>query len=207
MTVLDDIQSQQDHRGIGIEQVGVSGLRYPITVFDPEQGKQHTIATISLSIGLSPEQKGGHLSRFIEILDAHAGELSYERVPIILGVLRERLESTSARIETSFLYFLRRFAPVTGASALVDYPCGLSASIHGSEVRMSLNVRVPVTSVCPCSKAISDYGAHNQRGYITIDAAPAMNVSDDADRIWMNDLIAIAESSASSPIYPLLKRD
>jgi GTP cyclohydrolase FolE2 len=124
----------------------------------------------------------------------------------LLRSLQERLESPTARLQASFPYFVRRHAPISGASALIDYSCGFAASIRGDRFHLLLSARVPVTSVCPCSKAISDYGAHNQRGYLTIDAVPAMDEDGQVASIWMEDLIDTAEASASSPVFPLLKR-
>ncbi|MGH9089776.1 MAG: GTP cyclohydrolase FolE2 [Acidimicrobiales bacterium] len=201
---LPDVQSEPDIRGIGIDEVGISGLRYPVSVFHAEQGKQDTVANISLSVSLPPEQKGSHLSRFVEVLDAHAGELTPHSIPAVLQHLRDRLDARSARLVMRFPYFLRRSAPVSGASALVDYTCGINASINDDGVEFAISASVPVTSVCPCSKAISNYGAHNQRGIVTIHAVPSW--SDDADSVWLEDLIETAEASGSSPVYPLLKR-
>lgn len=202
---LPDVQSEPDVRGIGIDEVGISGLRYPVSVFHAEHGKQDTVASISLSVSLPPEQKGSHLSRFVEVLDEHARELTPQSIPAVLQHLRVRLDARSARLVMRFPYFLRRFAPVSGASGLVDYACGVNASIHDDVVEFAISAGVPVTSVCPCSKAISDYGAHNQRGTVTIDAVPIW--SDDTDSVWLEDLIEAAEASGSSPVYPLLKRD
>lgn len=202
---LSDVQSEPDVRGIGIDEVGVSGLRYPVSVFHAEHGKQDTVANISLSVPVPPPQKGSHLSRFVEVLDGHAGELTPQSIPAVLRHLRDRLNAPSARLVMRFPYFLRRSAPVSGASGLVDYACGIDASIHDDVVEFSISAGVPVTSVCPCSKAISDYGAHNQRGTVTIHAVP--NWSDDADPVWLEDLIEAAEASGSSPVYPLLKRE
>jgi GTP cyclohydrolase IB len=202
---LPDVQSEPDVRGIGIDEVGISGLRYPVTVFQAEQGKQSTVASISLAVSLPPEQKGSHLSRFVEVLDEHAGELTPHSIPAMLQRLRDRLDARSATLVMEFPYFLRRAAPVSGASALIEYACGINASIHNDVVEFAISAGVPVTSVCPCSKAISDYGAHNQRGTVTIHAVPSW--SDDADSVWLEDLIEAAEASGSSPVYPLLKRE
>jgi len=202
---LPDVQSEPDSRGIGIDAVGISGLRYPVSVFHAEQGKQDTVASITLSVSLPPEQKGSHLSRFVEVLDGHAGELTPQSIPAVLEHLRRRLDAPSAALVVQFPYFLRRRAPVSGASALVDYACGINASISDGGVEFAISAGVPVTSVCPCSKAISDYGAHNQRGTVTIQAVPAW--SDNGTHVWLEDLIEAAEASASSPVFPLLKRD
>jgi GTP cyclohydrolase IB len=204
--ILEDIQSQVDPRGIGIDHVGISGLQYPISIFDAEHGKQDTVGTVALSVSLPPEQKGSHLSRFLEVLDAHAGSITPESIPLILQEIQDRLASTDARLQVSFPYFMRRHAPVSGASALIEYLCGFVATAKGPDLSLQITARVPVTSVCPCSKAISDYGAHNQRGYITIEATPTVDDDGELTNVWFEDLIEVAERSASSPVYPLLKR-
>jgi GTP cyclohydrolase FolE2 len=203
---LPDVQSQADDRGIHLDEVGVSGIRYPLAVYDVERGKQDTVATITLSVALAADQKGSHLSRFVEVLDAHAGEISPSSLPLVLRVLQQRLGSTVARLHLEFPYFLRRHAPVSGANALVDYLCTITAALEHDQFTLQLTVRVPVTSVCPCSKAISDYGAHNQRGYLTIVAHPRADTDGDISPVWLEELIEAAEESASSPVYPLLKR-
>jgi GTP cyclohydrolase FolE2 len=203
---LPDIQSEPDLRGIALDEVGVSGVRYPVSVFDGEHGKQDTIATVALSVSLPPEQKGSHLSRFVEILDEHAGELTPQTILVVLRSIQQRLESRVARLHVAFPYFMRRYAPVSQASALVDYQCAITAALVGDMFTLQLVARVPVTSVCPCSKAISDYGAHNQRGYVTIKVSPAIDEHGQPAPVWLEELIEVAEASASSPIYPLLKR-
>ena len=204
--MLPDLQSDADVRGIGINEVGISGVRYPISVYDAQHGKQDTVATVSLSVALAAEQRGSHLSRFIEVLDAHAVELTPTTIPVVLRALQKRLDSRTARLRVAFPYFVRRYAPVSRASALVDYQCAITAALVGDDLTLALTTRVPVTSVCPCSKAISDYGAHNQRGYLTIEAYPTVDEDGQVATIWLEDLIETAEASASSPIFPLLKR-
>jgi GTP cyclohydrolase FolE2 len=203
---LADVQSQRDTRGIALDDVGINELRYPVLVFDPEHGNQATVANVALSVPLPAEQRGSHLSRFVEVLDAHAGELTPGTIPGVLRSLQERLGSSAARMRVTFPYFLRRHAPVSGASALTAYRCGFTGSIRGSDARVVITATVPVTSVCPCSKAISDYGAHNQRGHLTIDAVPTPVGSGGVATIWFDELIAVAEASASSPVFPVLKR-
>lgn len=202
---LPDVQNEPDHRGIAIDQVGVNGIRYPISVYDVERGKQETVATVSLSVALPAERKGSHLSRFVECLETHGTEFSPETIAGALRALRVRLDSPAARIEIQFPYFLRRHAPVSKASGLVDYDCAIHAALSPQQFELRLRARVPVTSVCPCSKAISDYGAHNQRGYLTIDAKPLTDDSHQPD-LWFADLIEVGEAAGSSPIFPLLKR-
>jgi GTP cyclohydrolase I len=204
--ILDDVQNEPDDRGVALDEVGVTGLRHPISVWDRERSKQDTIAEISMSVALPAHLRGTHLSRFVEILGDHAGELTQATLPAVLAELRRRLDSPAAQIRFAFPYFLPRRAPVSGATALMDYACAFTASSDGEVVEFSLSVCVPVTTVCPCSKAISDYGAHNQRGHLTIDVTPHRGDDGEFVLMWIEDLIDVAEASASSPVYPLLKR-
>ena len=203
--IVQDVQSYADTRGIPLDQVGVTQLRYPIVVLDREQEVQSTVADLSISVSLPHHFKGTHMSRFVEVLNEHRGEITMRTLPAILHELKERLDAESARIEVAFPYFLERQAPVTGARSLMDYECCFVGQSNGDSGDFVLTVRVPVTSLCPCSKEISDYGAHNQRGVITIDVRSA--VEDDGPAlIWIEELIEIAERSASAPVYALLKR-
>ena len=165
--MLEDVQNRRDDRHLPIDEVGITGIRYPVAVLDRERGKQDTIADVRMSVDLSPYVKGTHLSRFVEILDESAAEVTPTTVTIILDALRCRLSADRARVEFRFPYFLRRVAPATGASALMDYPCWLIGEQDATGTAVLVGAHVPVTSVCPCSKAISDYGAHNQRTNIT----------------------------------------
>jgi GTP cyclohydrolase I len=203
--MLADVQASHDDRNLHVDEVGITGIRYPAAVADREHGKQDTVAEVSMSVDLSAEVKGAHLSRFVEVLHETAGEITPQAIPTILEAMRARLGASAARIEVSFPFFLRRSAPVTGASALMDYQCWLAGELNGQRAQVMLGVCVPVTSVCPCSKAISDYGAHNQRATITIrarlrdqDALPA--------ELSVEELIEAAEAAASCPVFPLLKR-
>jgi GTP cyclohydrolase I len=159
-----------------------------------------------MSVNLPHEFKGTHMSRFIEVLNEHRGEITMRTVPAILRDLRKKLDAESAHIHLVFPYFLERRAPVSGASALMDYECSFDAAVNGGTDKFVFGVRVPVTSLCPCSKAISDYGAHNQRGYITIDVQTIRDPENNFALVWFEELIDIAEQSASAPVYPLLKR-
>jgi GTP cyclohydrolase IB len=184
----------------------VSDLRYPIVVLDREQGRQETVAHLSLSVSLPHHFKGTHMSRFIEVLNEHRGEVTMRTLPGILRELKQRLDAETAHVEVRFPYFLERSAPATGAKGLMDYECGFAGTSNGETDDFVLSVRVPVTSLCPCSKAISDYGAHNQRGYVTIDVRSVVIKAGQPAIIWIEELVAIAELSASAPVYPLLKR-
>jgi GTP cyclohydrolase I len=203
---MHDIQNQNDERRIPIDQVGVSNLRYPIIVLDQEHGKQHTVADLTLSVNLPHHFKGTHMSRFIEVLNEHRGEITMRTVPTILQKIKERLEAESAHMDVKFPYFLERIAPQSEARGLVDYECFFKGTSKKDQDDFILGVRVPVTTLCPCSKAISDYGAHNQRGYITIEVRTTASNNDEPTIIWIEELIEIAEASASAPVYALLKR-
>lgn len=203
---LHDVQSDLDDRNIPIDQVGVTGLRLPITVLDRARGRQETVARCTLSVDLPHHFKGTHMSRFIEILNRHRGEVTMHTIPRLLSDLRHRLEAESAQVELEFPYFLQKAAPASGATALMDYSCFFKGEQRGSEDDFVLGVTVPVTSVCPCSKSISDYGAHNQRSTIQIRVRTRRDGKGVPEMLWIEELIEIAESSASAPVYPLLKR-
>jgi GTP cyclohydrolase I len=202
--MFEDVQGRIDDRQLSIDEVGITGICYPVAVLERESGKQDTVAQVSMSVDLRSDVKGAHLSRFVEVLHDCAGEISPDSIPLILGALRERLGSRTASIEISFPYFLRRHAPVTGSAAYMDYQCRISGSL-AEDLEVVVAVVVPVTSVCPCSKAISDYGAHNQRSHITIEACTRNDASTPAP-LWVEELINVAEAAASSPVFPLLKR-
>ena len=203
--MLADVQASRDGRNLALDEVGIAGIRYPVAVADREHGKQDTVAEVSMSVDLPAGVKGAHLSRFVEILHETAGEITLQAVPAILEATRARLGAGRARLKVTFPLFLRRTAPVTGAAALMDYQCWLEGQADDTGPRVTLGVRVPVTSVCPCSKAISDYGAHNQRSAITIQVRPRDEDGLPAG-IWAEELIEAAEAAASSPVFPLLKR-
>jgi GTP cyclohydrolase I len=203
---LPDIQSTPDGRQIAIDQVGVCDLTYPIVVLDRENQKQQCAARLSLSVSLPHHFKGTHMSRFLEVLAEHQGEFTMHTVPAILHDLKQRLDAESAQIEVEFPYFLQRTAPVSGLSAPMDYNCTFIGESNGNSDDFVLKVRVPVSTLCPCSKEISDYGAHNQRGYVTISVRTNKKLDGTWDFVWIEELIEVAEKSASAPIYPLLKR-
>jgi len=203
---MPDVQGRSDARRIPIDQVGVSELRHPIVVLDPQQGEQRTIAQLRMSVRLPHQFKGTHMSRFVEVLNEHHGEVTMRTLPAILGRLKERLEAEVARIEARFPYFLLSTAPFSGAQALMDYECAFVGQLNGHSADFVLEVRVPVASLCPCSKEISDYGAHNQRGYVTMEVRSVRDATGLPALIWIEELVDIAERSGSAPVYPLLKR-
>lgn len=201
-----DVQSQTDDRQMPIDKVGVCDLRYPIVVLDRKNVQQSTTAKISMSVNLPHEFKGTHMSRFIEVLNAHRGEVTMRTLPVLLTELKSKLDAKSAHMEVVFPYFLERTAPVSSSMALMDYQCKFTGEIDGGKEDFVLSVCVPVTSLCPCSKAISDYGAHNQRGHVTVEVRTRETTEGVPTLLWIEELIEVAETSASAPVYPLLKR-
>ena len=204
---LEDVHQRQDHRPLRVDEVGISGIRYPVVVWDPHQGKQETVAEVSMAVDLAPELKGAHLSRFVEVLHDQAGgdALTPRSVTALAATLRSRLRASTARVEFRFPYFIRRPAPISGGTALMDYGCVVVGKSRDDLLSWELAVRVPVTTVCPCSKAISDYGAHNQRGYVTLAVHPRAETEHNTD-LWVEELVDVAEASASAPVRPLVKR-
>jgi GTP cyclohydrolase I len=203
---MEDVQSRRDERRIPIDQVGVTDLRYPIVVLDRDQETQQTVARLTMSVNLPHHFKGTHMSRFIEVLNRHRGEVTVRTLPEMLRELKKRLHAEKAQVIVEFPYFLERAAPVSGARSLMEYECSFQAEINGGEEDFVLSVRVPVTSLCPCSKEISDYGAHNQRGHVTIEVRTVRSPDREPAFVWIEELVEAAELSASSPVYPLLKR-
>lgn len=201
-----DVQSLKDHRGIALDRVGVTGLRYPIIVWDQAHQRQGTVASITMSVNLPHHFKGTHMSRFVEVLNQHHGEITMNTLPTLLKDMRTKLDAESARVELAFPYFLERKAPQSHAKALMDFDCCFVGEMKGEEVDFVLGVKVPVTSLCPCSKEISDYGAHNQRGIISIEVRSTLDEKGQPQIVWIEELVAMAEASASAPVYPLLKR-
>lgn len=196
---LADCQNQHDNRHLKIDKVGVRDLRYPIEVLDKACVKQHTIAKFNLTVDLPHNFKGTHMSRFVEVLNAHGRLVHIESLPAILRGLQQKLHAQAAHITMEFPYFIEKTAPVTGAKGLVDYVARFDAEAFGTDLSYTVTVIVPVTTLCPCSKSISAYGAHNQRGYVTLSIRSGKT-------IWIEDLITLIEASASSEIFSLLKR-
>ncbi len=198
---LTDRQGERDDRNLAIDRVGVKDLRYPIEVRDRKFRSQHTIGTFSLTVDLPKEFKGTHMSRFLEILNAHGRLIHAENIADILKELQKRLHARAAHITMEFPYFVEKEAPATGAKGQVDYVARFETTARDAEIDFVLTVIVPVTTLCPCSKAISVHGAHNQRGYVTL----AVRFPGGAT-VWIEELIELIEASASSQIYSLLKR-
>ncbi len=197
---MKDIQKQQDDRNITVDEVGVSGIRYPINVKDRLHGLQKTVSDITMSVELLPEFKGTHMSRFLEILNEVRGEITMANIPLILNEMREKLESPKSFMEMKFPYFIEKESPVSKAKSMFSIDVmfsGYSSEKYGNS--FILGLKVPVTTLCPCSKEISEYGAHNQRSYVTL------FISSETF-LWLEELVKIIEESSSSAIYPLLKR-
>jgi GTP cyclohydrolase IB len=203
---MDDVQNYVDERGIPLDQVGVTDLQYPIVVLDRKREKQHTVARFTMSVNLPHQFKGTHMSRFVEVLNVHHGEFTVRTLPAMLSELKQRLNAEAARVEVDFPYFVEKAAPKSEAKALMDYQCSFVGELNGGEIDFLVRVDVPVTSLCPCSKSISDYGAHNQRGVISVTVRSERGGDGVPQFIWIEELIDIAERSASAPVYPLLKR-
>jgi len=195
---LFDVQSSADHRGVAIDRVGVKQLKYPVTIERQDGSLANSVATINMYVSLPHQVRGTHMSRFLETLKAQAGPLSPPRILAILTEMRERLTADDAYLEVDFDYFIEKPAPVTGATAPMVYQAMVRA-FSGAGDDLKLGVRVPATSLCPCSKAISRYGAHNQRCEIE-----AWVRSDGA--VWFDDLIGFCEQAASAPLFSVLKR-
>jgi len=198
-SALHDKQSERDHRNLRIDKVGVRGLRFPIQVRDKAKVHQNTVATIGMYVDLPKEFKGTHMSRFIEVLNAHGAVVHVENIPDILRSMQARLHAQSAHVEMEFPFFLTKKAPVSGQEGVLDYTARFVATATGSEIDFVLTVVVGLTTLCPCSKAISRFGAHNQRGYVTVSIRAR-------EIVWIEDLIALVESCGSSELYSLLKR-
>jgi GTP cyclohydrolase IB len=196
---LHDKQSERDHRQLPIDKVGVKGLRFPIQIRDKEHTSQNTVATIGMYVDLPKEFKGTHMSRFIEVLNAHGNVVHVENITDILYAMQTKLKAASAHLDMEFPFFLVKRAPVSGMESVMDYTARFDATAIGKEIDFVLTVQVGVTTLCPCSKAISQYGAHNQRGTVTVQIRSKK-------AIWIEDLIALVESSASCELYSLLKR-
>jgi len=197
---LPDHASERDTRALAIDRVGIKGLSYPIRVLDRENREQHTVATINAYVGLPSEFKGTHMSRFVEVLNQVRGQMTFRQFPEILRQIQERLDATDAYIEVELEYFMEKKAPVSGEPSLMNYRCRFEGERRGTETRFLLMAEVPVKSLCPCSKAVSEYGAHNQRSYVTVEVRSA-------EFIWLEDLIEDVEACASAPLYTLLKRE
>jgi GTP cyclohydrolase IB len=198
VTEIEDVQGRADTRRLPINRVGIKDIRHPVRVKDRSAGEQHTIATFNMYVSLPHNFKGTHMSRFVEILHGER-EISVESFRAMLEKMTDRLEADTGHIEMNFPFFVMKKAPVSGVESLMDYQATLIGERRNGETEMWVRVVVPVTSLCPCSKKISAYGAHNQRSHVTIKAKLRSH-------LWIEEIIGIAESEASSELYGILKR-
>jgi GTP cyclohydrolase I len=198
VTIMPDMQNSRDDRNIAIDRVGVRNVQYPIVLLDRANEKQHSIGNFTLTVDLPKHFKGTHMSRFLEVLNDHDREVSVRSIPTILEVLRSRLTAEQSNLDVDFTYFISKAAPVTGKAGLMGYQCRFEA-VGGKINDLIMQIEVPVTTLCPCSKEISAYGAHNQRGYVKVRIRTTQ-------MMWIEEVIEAIESRASAPLYPLLKR-
>ncbi len=196
---MPDVQGSADSRRIPIDKVGIKSIRHPIRIGERGGGEQHTVAEFNMYVNLPHNFKGTHMSRFVEILNEHERELTVDSFKQMLGEMVERLEAESGHIEMRFPYFINKTAPVSGVQSLMDYDVTFIGEIHDGQPCMNVKVVVPVTSLCPCSKKISERGAHNQRSHVTVDARLR-------GFVWIEELIELVEQEASCDLYGLLKR-
>jgi GTP cyclohydrolase I len=196
---IPDIQNSKDSRHISIDKVGIKDIRHPIVVRDRNGGEQHTVARFNMYVNLPHDFKGTHMSRFVEILNKHEYEITVKSFKTMLAEMTRLLNAQSGHIEMSFPYFMTKAAPVSGVKSLMDYEVSFIGQMQGHKPNLLIKVVVPVTSLCPCSKNISEYGAHNQRSHITV-CVRTRNF------LWIEELIEMVENVASCELYGLLKR-
>lgn len=196
---IADVQGAADTRRIAINKVGIKAIRHPVRVRDRTGGEQHTIANFNMYVNLPHNFKGTHMSRFVEILNKHEREISVASFKDMLHEMTGLLSADSGHIEMSFPYFVNKAAPVSGVQSLMDYEVTFAGEVVNKKTSLTVKVQVPVTSLCPCSKEISRYGAHNQRSHVTV----RVRVQ---GFVWIEELIDMVEKQASCELYGLLKR-
>ena len=201
-TLLPDTQNTKDIRNIVINQVGIKDILHPINFVNRDSESHPTIANFTMTVRLPENVKGTHMSRFIEILNDGECSFGIDTFMNLVQTVADRLDSSDSQIIVDFPFFRNKKAPSSGVESLLDYKVTLTGTIVNGEPELTLKVVVPVTSLCPCSKSISKYGAHNQRSHITIEAKAAKG-----ETIYLEDLIDLAEEKASSELYAILKRD
>jgi GTP cyclohydrolase I len=197
---VKDVQNFRDHRKIDIKKVGIKGISYPIHVLDQANKTQATVASINMYVHLPHEFKGTHMSRFVEILNTYCGDLNLKAFFEMLEAMKERLHARTANLEISFPYFIKKRAPVSGVESLMAYTCEYIGQSTDTERNLYVRIQVPVCTLCPCSKEISNHGAHNQRGLVTVTILFE-------EFFWIEEIISVVETSASSEVYALLKRE
>ncbi|MCP4702101.1 MAG: GTP cyclohydrolase I FolE2 [Gammaproteobacteria bacterium] len=196
---IPDVQRKADTRHLAIDKVGIKDIKHPVRVSDRSGGEQHTIANFNMYVNLPHDFKGTHMSRFVEILHNNEYEITIASFKNMLAQMTERLEAESGHIEMNFPYFIKKQAPVSKVESLMDYDVSFIGEITGNLSSITVKIVVPVTSLCPCSKEISDHGAHNQRSHVTITVRTN-------GFLWIEDLIDVVEKEASSELFSLLKR-
>ncbi len=196
---MPDVQGLADTRQLAIDRVGIKSLRHPIRVLAENGVVSHTVATFNMSVRLPHHAKGTHMSRFVEILAANNEPFSWRSMATLLEHMVARLQVSDGGIDVEFPFFIEKAAPISGVKSLLDYQVTLSGEISHGKTRITTKVVVPVTSLCPCSKEISAYGAHNQRSHISISVRTP-------DAIAIEDVVRIAEQQASAELYGVLKR-
>lgn len=196
---IADVQNSSDTRQIPIDKVGIKDIRHPVRVKDRTGGEQHTIANFNMYVNLPHNFKGTHMSRFVEILNQHEREITVDSFKEMLKEMTDRLEAESGHIEMQFPYFINKAAPISQVESLLDYEVTFVGEITAGKPQLIIKVVVPVTSLCPCSKKISEYGAHNQRSHVTLTVRTR-------DFVWIEELIDLVEQEASCELFGLLKR-
>ena len=195
-----DIQSEEDTRAVPLQKVGVKGVKYPVVVLDKNAGEQHTTASVDLFVNLPHNYKGTHMSRFIEVFHKYHSDISMHHFLDMLEEIRTKLTAQKAFGRIEFPYFIEKKAPVTASPGIMQYKCSYEGEVsEDGERNFYVSIQVPVATLCPCSKAISEYGAHNQRGLVSV----RLQYS---EFFWIEDVISTIENCASTPLYTLLKR-
>lgn len=195
---MRDIQNEEDTREIPLQKVGVKGVKYPVSVLDKNKKTQTTTATVDLFVNLPHNFKGTHMSRFIEVFHKYHTNISMQHFMDMLEEIRTKLDAERAFGSISFPYYIEKKAPESGACGIMEYNCSYEAEV-GKDRNFFVDIEVPVTTLCPCSKAISEYGAHNQRGRVKVHLLYN-------NFFWIEDVITMIENCASSPLYSVLKR-
>jgi GTP cyclohydrolase I len=196
---IPDVQASPDSRKLAIDKVGVKSIRHPVRIMERSGGAQHTVALFNMYVALPHHFKGTHMSRFVEILEEKEREITVETFQAMLREMVDKLESQEGHIEMSFPYFIEKSAPVSGVKSLMDYEVTFYGEVKKGKQSFTMKVVVPVTSLCPCSKKISERGAHNQRSHVTVTARTN-------DFVWIEEIVDIVEKQGSSELYGLLKR-
>ncbi len=197
---MKDVQNEPDHRNIDLTRVGIRGIKYPMNVLDRANNTQATVATVNMYVHLPHWFKGTHMSRFVEALNDYCADLNLNTFFEMLDRIKKSLDAPAANLEISFPYFMKKKAPVSGVPSMMEYTCKYVGEINGDDRKLYIGVRVPVCTLCPCSKEISTAGAHNQRGNVSVTALFQ-------DFFWIEEIIEVVESSASSEVFALLKRE